>query len=279
MLLGEICPFVRYARKQIYIGGRGAVCAYDFRLFFLHEGEGSVRVGDRVFPLAPATLLLIPPAVPYLISGERLCFTVLNFDLTFRAAERQSRHPDPVAAFVREEAHLPPACPPLTDGAICLFSFAEAEGVLFRIRTEWEEQPPFADAHISAACKGLLVLAARQSTVPENPVSPLVRQVMRFVEEHYTEPISNREIAAAFHYHPYYIGRRFAEEAGVPLHRYLTERRLRAARQMLLESDAGMEKIAAAVGFTSHAHFSKMFREVCGMVPRDFRAATRRAGI
>ncbi len=63
----------------------------------------------------------------------------------------------------------------------------------------------------------------------------------------------------------------FRNTFGVPFHRYVLIRRVQIAAKRLRTS-VGMTQLAQDLGFSSHAHFSTVFRQVAGRTPKDFRA-------
>jgi AraC-like DNA-binding protein len=82
------------------------------------------------------------------------------------------------------------------------------------------------------------------------------------------------EIADRLHVSPYHLTRAFRRTTGLPLHRYLTDARLRAGLDLLLDRhDETVTTIAYRLGFASHAHFSTSFRALFGMTPTDARRA------
>lgn len=63
----------------------------------------------------------------------------------------------------------------------------------------------------------------------------------------------------------------FRNATGLSPHRYLTQRRLARARDLLLHSDMSLAQIALRCGFSSQAHFTEYFRRDAGVTPRAFR--------
>lgn len=63
----------------------------------------------------------------------------------------------------------------------------------------------------------------------------------------------------------------FRIATGLSPHRYLTQRRLIRARELLLHSDLGLSQIALRCGFSSQAHFTEYFRRDAGVTPRALR--------
>jgi AraC-like DNA-binding protein len=70
---------------------------------------------------------------------------------------------------------------------------------------------------------------------------------------------------------PFHLTRMFRRSLGLPLHRYLLHQRLARALDFLLRTDRGLSAIAAELGFSSHSHFSAVFRRLTGSSPATVR--------
>lgn len=90
----------------------------------------------------------------------------------------------------------------------------------------------------------------------------------------------NGELAEAMDYHwlAQSVGmsfdgfrKRFAKEMGQTPFQYRTSQRLRAAQQMLAETDMSLKEIAAAVGFYDEFAFSNRFKGAFGYSPKMYR--------
>jgi AraC-like DNA-binding protein len=81
------------------------------------------------------------------------------------------------------------------------------------------------------------------------------------------------DVARAVHASPFHLARVFRQRTGLPIHRYLTLLRLRAAVERLSESASASDLTAMALelGFSSHGHFSETFRREFGRTPSDVR--------
>jgi transcriptional regulator GlxA family with amidase domain len=71
------------------------------------------------------------------------------------------------------------------------------------------------------------------------------------------------------------FARRFTAELGVPPLRWLAERRLGLALELLLETDATLTQIATHVGYGSAFALGKAFKRMVGMSPGIFRERVR----
>ncbi len=90
-----------------------------------------------------------------------------------------------------------------------------------------------------------------------------------YLDERFAEPVSLALLARGAHVSPFHFHRLFREQVGVPPHRYLVERRLDRAAELLR---GGMAAAAAgrAVGYESASHFSTAFRRRFGVSPSKF---------
>ena len=68
--------------------------------------------------------------------------------------------------------------------------------------------------------------------------------------------------------------RLFARCFGVPPARYVLQRRA-AAQRLLRETERTLEDIGRSLGFADAFHFSKAFKRVTGVSPREFRKQRR----
>jgi AraC family transcriptional regulator len=65
--------------------------------------------------------------------------------------------------------------------------------------------------------------------------------------------------------------RMFRASMGCSLHQWLIQLRIERAKQMLRRGSIPLIEIAAACGFSSHAHLSKGFRKAVGVAPNQNR--------
>lgn len=65
------------------------------------------------------------------------------------------------------------------------------------------------------------------------------------------------------------------QKTGRAVQEWITERRLSQARQLLVETDLGVEAIASAAGYRDPGHFARQFKRVNGVTPLVWRRASR----
>jgi len=99
-----------------------------------------------------------------------------------------------------------------------------------------------------------------------------VTRAKEFVQEHVTEPIKLRQVAAVVHTDPRDFRRVFSEATGLPFTEYLSSLRVEKAKAMLLDPTLQVAQVAYATGFASISQFSKVFCKWVGKSPAKYRA-------
>ena len=72
-----------------------------------------------------------------------------------------------------------------------------------------------------------------------------------------------------------HFARAFKEAFGVPPHRYLLTRRIERATTLLRESDLSITDIVFQTGWSSMGTFGRVFRDITGVSPSEFRARAK----
>src|SRR3984893_6446697 len=98
-----------------------------------------------------------------------------------------------------------------------------------------------------------------------------IRRVLEYIEAHLTDELGLVELAAIAELSPHYFGEAFRISTGRSPHRYVMERRVERARDLLWDADRPIGDIAYAAGFSSQSHFTANFRRVTGGTPGRFR--------
>jgi AraC-like DNA-binding protein len=100
----------------------------------------------------------------------------------------------------------------------------------------------------------------------EPPPARLAADLRDLLDAHLTSGLTLRAAAARLHAHPTHLVRTFTRAYGLPPHRYLTGRRVEAARRRLLDGEP-VADVAVAVGFHDQAHLHRHFTRMLGVTP------------
>jgi AraC family transcriptional regulator len=100
---------------------------------------------------------------------------------------------------------------------------------------------------------------------------PLVRKTLEYVH-HTAEPLLTlKNIAAAMGVRASHLTHSFAQRTGQPLYRYVMTLKLSRALHRVATSDVDLTDLALDLGFSSHSHFSAVFKSRYAMSPSEAR--------
>jgi AraC-like DNA-binding protein len=100
----------------------------------------------------------------------------------------------------------------------------------------------------------------------------LVEDAKAYIGLHYADTLTLADVGQAVGASSFHLARLFRRLTGRTIHRHLTNIRLRAALEELEDLATNITEIALGVGFASHSHMTKVFRERFGLTPSTFRA-------
>jgi AraC-like DNA-binding protein len=106
-------------------------------------------------------------------------------------------------------------------------------------------------------------------TDPAPSPDRLAADLRDLLDTHLVDGLTLRAASDVLHAHPAHLVRRFTAAFGLPPHRYLTGRRIEAARGRLLAGQP-ISDVAAAVGFHDQAHLHRHFTRLVGTTPARF---------
>jgi AraC family transcriptional regulator len=100
-------------------------------------------------------------------------------------------------------------------------------------------------------------------------------RVLRHVEEHLAGPVAVADLAARAHVSEFHFSRLFRAATGTSPHRYVLQRRVERARELLTGTDLPVAQVAARCGFADQSHLTRHTRRLLGAPPGALRAAAR----
>ncbi len=122
----------------------------------------------------------------------------------------------------------------------------------------------------------LLAIIAGRSAAARKPATEgrgqhafFINTVYYYVRDHLGEDLSLDTLAEKLYFNKYYIAHAFKRETGMPLHRYIAEKRMERARTLLLRGTP-VHRAAAACGYADDAHFIRAFKKKYGLPPKKY---------
>lgn len=98
------------------------------------------------------------------------------------------------------------------------------------------------------------------------------KTIISYIEKHYQEPLSLKQLAKLIPCNSQYLCRFFKEIAGVSVIQYLISYRLERACYLLLHTTESVTDIALCCGFENISYFIRKFRDFTKETPKEYRS-------
>lgn len=242
--------------------------AHDFlELYLFLDGSVTYYIEDQVYELCPGDLLIIPPGKMHrpVIANEHAAYErmVLWVNLEYLARiDGESEMLQKALSTLGENGY----CVPLRGDELIYAS------VLFSKIEELQKQS--ADAGLTAGAIRLYLWSVLEAySLVESTAhgeSQVIPQVIRYITEHYNEPITLDSIAARFFISKSYLSRHFKTYTNATVYAYIMALRITHARRLIREGVPAVEA-GRSCGFSDYSTFYKAFKAQTGMSPQQFK--------
>lgn len=152
-------------------------------------------------------------------------------------------------------------------------SYEEIVGCLLRMeQMERQREAYMGDLLLQSAFLEFMVLFNRnvisqpKAFITTAVYHEKVIDVIAYIQEHLTEEISVDILADHCYVSKYYLMRQFKEATGYSIHQYINEKRIQAARRMIL-SGMPASKACYECGFQDYSTFARRFKTIVGAAP------------
>ncbi len=267
-------PHIRFVNVFSYFPKEDEyVMGYDYRIFYINDGRIFLNFKDSSITLEKHHLVLIPSEYPYKLTAyngtscEILCF---NFDTVKGNLSETSVHPDSEEKFDYSKVFEKEKVTGVTSPIVISDATSISE-ILFEINREFQAKRLGYRRKAEALLISAIISIVRTSKEAPKKEVLLAGSVREYLLEHIGEECSAESIGEIFHYHPNYINRVFKKNFDTTIHNYLIKQRIKTAKELLATSNLSLEKIALKCGFKTLAHFSRCFKDNCGVSPSAFR--------
>lgn len=105
----------------------------------------------------------------------------------------------------------------------------------------------------------------------DNKYFSRLKEIMKYIDRHYAEPISIASIAKHFCYNPDYLARFFKRYMNCTVTDYIYSVRVACVHLDLVNTDLPIGEILETHGCTNHSLFMRYFRQQWGCTPKEHR--------
>lgn len=257
-----------------------------FALYIVRQGRGTHVIDGVPFGVSRGDVYAMSPGATHAYSRcdalvlDALYFTSDIFDVPMREALAET--PGFLSLFVEEPLrraagegggrwlHLTPD------------ALAAVAAMRDELRDEWQTRTTGGTWLSRALFVRLLIYLSRRyaetqptSTIKAGPApgghEATVAAAVRFLDEHFAEPLRVERVAASVFLSPDHFTKVFAGAMGRTPSDYLRHLRLERAKALLRTTDTPVSEVALLSGFGEPAYFTRAFRAATGLTPRQFR--------
>ncbi len=117
--------------------------------------------------------------------------------------------------------------------------------------------------------------STRKPSKTDNLQDFYVHEAMMYIERHYNQDITVAQLAGWCNLDRSYFGKIFKNTMLVTPHEYILRYRINTACDLLKNTDLSIGEISAQVGYENQLHFSRAFKKITGVPPRDWKKQNR----
>ncbi len=276
----RVNPMVRYANFYSCLPGEriGPRFIYDFQLLLIQDGQGEVRIDNRLYDASAGDVFFFRPGQQHRItSATSSALRLLGIHFVFEDPDWDEVGSkglwnirwDP--AITSPQCTLRPVPTAKSTPGPEIFRLAQQIVLSFSIHSYKQ----------SVRQRGLLLmlLAAWQTDpAPEGclhyPLSSAdiqsIRRAQALLHTEFTGLVRRDEIAERIGLSPAYFSRLFKRVTGLTFQEYLIQLRIARAQQLLLEGRLHIAEVARESGFRDPYYFSRLFHRRIGCCPSEY---------
>ena len=98
-----------------------------------------------------------------------------------------------------------------------------------------------------------------------------IQQIKQYIMENSQQDISLEKLSSKVGLSPIYISKMFKEKLGINYIDFLTECRIEKAKKLLGDPEKSIKEITIEVGYHEQNYFSKVFKKISHVTPREYR--------
>ena len=243
--------------------------AHDFlELYYFLDGSVTYYIEDQVYDLCPGDLLIIPAGKMHrpVIANEHAAYERMVLWITpqyLQGIDSPAGDLQKNLQKVGEHGY----CVPFR-GDETVFVTALLKKLLYMQKNDTD--PKFCAGAVELYLWTIFRFYGVIDTTHRNETQ-VIPQVIRYITEHFSEPLTLEDIAAEFFVSKSYLNRHFKAYTKSTVYAYIMALRLTHARRMLREGIPAVEA-GRECGFSDYSTFYKAFKTQTGLSPQQFKS-------
>lgn len=278
---------------EIFLGTRSVIsaktdvrtCPYSFakhihksvELYLIDSGSCGMDIGSRKLTFFPGDLVMVYPDVVhsfYLEESGSCVFRHIHFDpelfFKWHVSPNHSRPADILTVLTAPFGHY-----------LHLRADEKISSLVDGIIEESNENDALSDAMANLQIAELLLYLIRltrpEQTYEQETGSRIpnhlqyVSDTLAYIHENYDQKILIPDIAARLNISARYLNKIFFQHMSLTILTYINMYRVNQAIELMRDTDLSLTEIAAQTGCKDSQHFSKLFKNIIGLPPNQYR--------
>ena len=236
-----------------------------YQMYYILQGDPVFVINGKELRTQPHSFFYIPPNThhrTFPITSEAM----VAYDLKFVIHDEQIRNCLPANPVLLADDNL-------------------ANKILSFIVGNWESNDPHTVALLDHHLTSLLscfyldsIQKDRQDSsvshlIDTSAYNPVTRSVISYIEKNYHNQFSLQKMADILNYNKNYLSTVFSSTTGISIVDYLNFIRIRKAVIFFALHNQDVFTTYESIGFASPSHFSRVFKALVGISPRNFKYA------
>ncbi len=103
-----------------------------------------------------------------------------------------------------------------------------------------------------------------------------LRRAVEYLDTNLCGDVRLEDVASHAGLSPAHFCRQFKRAVGVSPRRYVLEKRIQRAMELIVDEESSLVEVALSLGFSSQSHFTVTFKKLTGLPPRQYREQYRK---
>lgn len=232
-------------------------------LLFVVEGCGSITIKEKKYQIKKGMLFYISPDVLHSIEIDALkpiWFYSVHFSYAHTSFNDNKW-------TIKDEAEMLPL-----QFAQELRDFYQIDDIFKKLVEGWNAKQPGYEFVTKTLLQQLLV-AIFQNLRKQNQnysTSLKVEKIIEYLHQNINKKITLTELSDMAKLSSTYLSRTFKDITGYSVIEFFNKIKIDKAKELLIEGDKKIKKVAQTVGFNDEFYFSRVFKKIEGISPTEF---------